>query len=181
MDRGRHVCIPWFRNDTQQVGILCWQSSLWEERSSPPVCPISNFSGKGPFGSYPSLPSHSGSKATPSNITIQPWKMPGLTGTSFSVSMWQKRTFPCFVPFSPTGDNKSISTGVKLMKTATRPACTISVLQSISLIKKCSQEHIGKSWCHNNDHPQFLLLQNGDNFHGKLGEYRRKHTINTKL
>lgn len=38
----------------------------------------------------------------------------------FLVSMWQKGTFPCFVPFSPTGDNKSISTGMKLMKTATQ-------------------------------------------------------------
>lgn len=38
----------------------------------------------------------------------------------FLVSMWQKGTFPCFVPFSPTGGNKSISTGLKLMKTATQ-------------------------------------------------------------
>lgn len=53
----------------------------------------------------------------------------------FLASMWQKGTFPCFVPFYPTGDNKSISTGMKLMKTATQTS--LDYLSSI----KCFPLH----------------------------------------
>lgn len=139
-----YICTPWIRNGTHWGGILCRQSSLWEERSVSALLPSITClisQGKNPLGLI--LLFH---------LTLAPqlhWaallyslgRCLGSLELIFLVFMWQKGTFPCFIPFYPTGDNKGISTGMKLMvnlsnwKQLHRPSWTISVLKCFPLHK----------------------------------------------
>lgn len=71
------------------------------------VYAMSNFSGKGPLGPYPFLPSHS-PKATRSSFVLQPWKVAGTTGNYIPCFHMAER-LPCFFLYYPTGDNRSIN------------------------------------------------------------------------
>lgn len=143
------------------------------------VYAMSNFSGKGPLGPYPFLPSHS-PKATRSSFVLQPWKVAGTTGNYIPCFHMAERQASLFLPLLSHRRQQKHKHEVYGEPLDSRQlhgtVWTLSLLQSIFFHRKCSQEHTAKSWSHNMAILRFLQLQSGDNFHWDIKELRNKHS-----
>lgn len=112
------------------------------------VYAMSNFSGKGPLGPYPFLPSHS-PKATQSSFVLQPWKVAGTIGNYIPCFHMAERQASLFLPLLSHRRQQKHKHEVYGEPLDSRQlhgtVWTLSLLQSIFLHRKCSQEHTAKS------------------------------------